>query len=458
MNQTPVRIFVLWHPEYADGLRIAQGVFDWFRTPDGHGIQVHYRSEADPRRNDGLPAPMPLDRAMVNLVVLLAESKMVRDRVWREWLTLLADKDTVDQECKRGGSTKKAGFVQIYPVALQSTAYKLPGPLRKLNFIAPHPGTGRGGEDAPADLDALLRSLRTQLTEALARILGHTLEEMHSPGRFLKGLFGALLGAFSSKLQQTADEPAKVKVFLSHAKRDGTPVAKALRDYVYQKTQLSAFFDENDIALGFKFAEVLERSVRTETVAMVSVNSDCYSSRPWCRREVQLFSHPKQSKQGVWERPPLLVVQSMNGGHVASAIPEYGNAPVLRWREGDEALCIDTLLREVIFRTYHSYVASHIKESLGASPDSNRIFVNWPPDPLGLDTVIRGWERHRLEIWNKEAKKAAEGKKRRPPRPKLRPLEVIYPGRGMSSIELEALTERYPQVRLLSYNEARPFP
>ena len=213
MNHTPIRIFVLWHPDYTDGQRIARGVFQWFRTPDGHGIQVHYRSAPDPRRNDGLPPAMPLDRAMVNLVVLLAESKMVRDRLWRDWLTTLADEAEGHPECLRGGSKKKPGFVQIYPVALQNTAYKLPGPLRKLNFIAPHPGRGRGDVDEPADFEALLSSLRTQLTEALARILGHTLEELHSPSRFLKGMFGALLAAFSSKLQQNADEPPKVKVF-----------------------------------------------------------------------------------------------------------------------------------------------------------------------------------------------------------------------------------------------------
>ena len=42
-------------------------------------------------------------------------------------------------------------------------------------------------------------------------------------------------------------------MFLSHAKRDGTGPARRLRDYIYSQTQLTAFFDENDIAYGSVF-------------------------------------------------------------------------------------------------------------------------------------------------------------------------------------------------------------
>jgi hypothetical protein len=50
-------------------------------------------------------------------------------------------------------------------------------------------------------------------------------------------------------------EPAKVAIFLSHAKADGRVQAQRLRDYIYSQTQMAAFYDENDIATGSVFAK-----------------------------------------------------------------------------------------------------------------------------------------------------------------------------------------------------------
>ncbi|MEI8345296.1 MAG: carbamoyltransferase HypF, partial [Candidatus Omnitrophota bacterium] len=47
---------------------------------------------------------------------------------------------------------------------------------------------------------------------------------------------------------------AKIKIFLSHAKSDGTTPARRIRDYIYSQTQLAAFYDENNIPLGSAFA------------------------------------------------------------------------------------------------------------------------------------------------------------------------------------------------------------
>ena len=428
MEKSPAKVFVLWHPEFEQGLKIAEKIFDWFRTSDGHGIPVYFRSKPDPRRKDSLPAEIPFERGAINLLIVLAEAKMVRDRLWREWLTSLAEQ-----------SSNSASV--LYPIALHRTAYKLPGSIRALNFISPSQKSGRGSELSEETIDVLLEGLRKSLTEAFARCLHH---------EFLSSNVQKFAEKIISFFSRATGEPPKIKVFISHAKRDGTNVAKKIRDYIYRDTQLSAFFDENDIALGYKFAEVLNRTLGSETAAMIVVNSDCYASRPWCRREIQVFSQPKQSKihTGVWEKPPILVVQSMKGGHVSTSIPDFGNAPMLQWRDGDEALCIDSLLREAIFRTYHTTLAGIIKKELQKQrTNQNRLFINWAPDPLSLETVIRDWEEQEV----KNAKK--NGSSRLKP---LRPLEIIYPGRGLSSIEIQALGNRFPRVTLRSFNEARP--
>ena len=90
---------------------------------------------------------------------------------------------------------------------------------------------------------------------------------------------------------QTRDGAAtKVKVFLCHAKIDGTEPARRIRDYIYSQTQVAAFYDENDIRFGSAFRRVLERDVQSEdAAALIAVRSARYASRPWCRRELSLF-------------------------------------------------------------------------------------------------------------------------------------------------------------------------
>ena len=159
-------------------------------------------------------------------------------------------------------------------------------------------------------------------------------------------------------------EPPKVRIFLSHAKADGAEEARGLRDYIYQQTQLSAFFDENDIALGGQFADVLDSTIRTGTAALIAVQSDVYAHRPWCRREIQLFREPRtlwnawhggpvrarrgpapvqetidgesarraemRKQAGIWVLDPLIVVEAMKGKSIGRSIPELGNAPAIR--------------------------------------------------------------------------------------------------------------------------------
>ena len=416
MVKEPATIYVLWHPQYAEGQTIATSIFQWFRTPEGHGIPVEYRCEADPGKDSGLPPDIEFSRDRLTIVVILAETQMAKDYRWRRWLGELAEE-------------AKARPAIIYPVALHKTAYKLPGPIRELNFISSLPGKGRGTESSDAPLQEILDGLRTKLTEALARALGNKFKS--STGRkILENIARAVLKA----------EPARIKIFVSHAKKDGTEVAKALRDYIYQETQLSAFFDENDIALGYRFADVLNDTLESDLAAMIVVNSDVYSSRPWCRREIEIFSKPRVSpiNDYVWEKQPVLIVEAMVGDELANGVPEFGNSPVKRWKDGQASLCIDTLLRESIFRSYHTGLANRVERSLKKKSPANRIFLNFKPDAISLMSTILQWEDS-----------MREKHKSKP----LRPLEVVYPGSSATSNEILVLDQRFPDVTLRNIRE-----
>ncbi len=442
METAPARIFVLWHPDFDLGKEIAQNIFRWFRTDEAHGIPVYYRSQAAPN-GTGLPLPIPSDSKCLTFVILLAEVKMVRDRLWRAWLTTLPDPNAAVSKAATNEKKARKYITNppiLLPVALHPTAYNLPGPIRQLNYISPLSGEGRNAKMIKAGLESILTPLRKDLMEVLARTVIEKFPEILKPS-FLKRIKDLFLSNFK--------EPLRTKIFISHAKRDGTDVAKKLRDYIYQETQLTAFFDQNDIALGYKFANVLEKALKSDSAAMLVVNGDHYAERPWCRREIQIFSRPHKSKRfpQVWEKPPVLIIQAMKGGLITSSVPEFANATVLRWREGDAGLCIDTLLREAIFRAYHSAFAGAILSKGDAKvAEGRRIYINWRPDPLSLrEVIIRATAAANAVEKNSKEKK---------PSP-VSIEEIVYPGRELSSVELCTFKDYFPELRLLSFNQIR---
>ncbi len=80
------------------------------------------------------------------------------------------------------------------------------------------------------------------------------------------------------------DETA-LKLFLSHAKSDSWAVnlAVKLKDFI-DNSSLRRFFDAHDIHPAHYFDEEIEGNLNEST--LISIHSDSYSSRYWCKKEV----------------------------------------------------------------------------------------------------------------------------------------------------------------------------
>ncbi len=401
MPASPATICVVWHPAASDVCqRLASEIFNWFRLPDGDGIPVRYRSESSPEEPGGPPPNLPDPAGGWQWVVVLAEDHMVADPVWRNWLTQLTHEP--NRQLRR-----------IFPVALTTNAYNLPGAVRQLNFLR----TADIPPDATtpkARADALTPRLLKDLTEAFCRVVAE---------------------AEDGSDIDTDDNPmagAKVKVFLSHAKADSVVEARLLRDYLYRETQLGAFFDENDIALGYDFGDVLERALHPgETAALIVLQSDAYASRPWCRREILAFRRPRPlvpgQSSGIWSMNPTLVVQTMQGPSLSRTIAEIGTAPCVRWDTGREATIVTTLLREVLLAAFHLGLARQVP------PAPGRVVINWRPDIPSL--------RRLQTLWPKSA-------------PDVTPLqEVVYPQHSVPRLELDALQSFFPEITFTALTE-----
>lgn len=410
-------VYVLWHPACTIGASLATAIYKWLRPGYGLGPEVMYRSSPAPGAPAGhLPLPLPFERRAhgptgsvmpsrrlvdSQVVIPLIDAHMVADPRWRYWLAELADAGK--------GSTRRPLFV---PVALDPTAYNIPPELAQLNFLRPA-GLPTA---APAQPDEATGDVSSQTERSL-----------------LKQLTEALYAHFMGDLGQASDPGAtKISVFLSHAKADGTTPARGLRDYIYSQTQLAAFYDENDIAFGALFAKTLDDKLESSrTAAMIVVRSAAYFERPWCRRELAMFRRPRKwlELNGVehWRLHPVMVVDALQPGIRTRNIPELGNAPMMRWDEGADGMdeqIVTSLLRDALLANYHAALG----RALPAAPGS--VVLNWLPDVVTL-----------LQI------------------PALRNLEqevqVYYPGRGLSGLELSLLENLFPLATFDSFDDVQ---
>mgnify|MGYP000001617445 FL=1 len=416
-------VYVLWHPAFPNGEALAQRIYRWVR-PKGLGPQVFYRSLPAPEAGPGgLPPPIPRDSragldtklvarypqsSMDNLqvVILLIDAHLIADPAWRQWIGGLA---ASAQACKR----------VILPVALDSTAYNVPPTMHALNFLRPAglPAPGLvGAQWESAQLETVARSLLKQLTETLCDLL-------------------LQFDDFRSGAAPLEARRSKVKIFLSHAKADGTEPARRIRDYIYSQTQIAAFFDENDIPFGALFDKVLDGNIAgsSRATALIVVRSARYVDRPWCRRELAEFRRPRQDlslekrKTQFWTINPVLVVDALADGAHTFCMPELGNAPCIRWSAAipmQEEQIVTTTLRDVQLAAHHQALGRRMPD------EEDCIVLNWLPDAASL-----------LHI------------------PDIRsnaPRRVFYPGRDLSGPELRNLTDFFPNVRFISFDRIAP--
>jgi hypothetical protein len=420
MQPIPIpEIYVLWHPQCPLGEKIARRILAWLRPGNGLGPEVFYRSLPAPEAPiAGLPPPLPGEPRAVagtesvkgrqrvsnlHIVLPLIDENMVADIAWRHWLEQLT-------------LTSTSGVRRtVIPIALDATAYNMPPCVRELNYLRPAglPLPSNEGTDE-AGFEGAILSLLKQVTEALCRVL-----LPRGTGRPLQ-----------SRPSVSTEPLPKVNVFLSHAKQDGTVPARRIRDYIYSQTQLAAFYDENDIAFGAVFSKIIQEDLDSpNTAALIAIRSARYASRPWCRREFSLFRRPRKENSSAgtaerWRIYPSLVVEAMEGRQLSSGVPEMGNSSMIRWSDDDhnlEELVVTTVIRDAMLASFHSAMGA----SIPSTP--NQIIINWLPDPttlLHIPSVREGGER-----------------------------DILYPGRGLSGLELDILSELFPCLTFRSFEE-----
>ena len=452
--RTPIHIYVLWHPQFAPGKDLAGDIYRWFRLDNIEGIPVFFRStNAKPglkSKPDAAAASHPPDiqaGADINYVIPLVDAHMVADPAWRQWLVELKHGKAPSKDKKDATKASTTSKQRLFPVAVDSYAFQVPVELRDLNFIR-HDIT----RQPTPDVDVLL----SVLTEVMCRDLryhlhGKEAKPKRAQPKETKAKDTKAAGdPGQSKEAETADAnglPSKIKIFLSHAKADGTDVVRRLKDHIQSQTQCETFFDETDIPSGHGFSKVLDEAIAAESAGMIVIHGSQYAERPWCRREIRTFQKPRRDtrpkKRGVqgFFVPPVVVVENLNGDRVSRSIPELGFAPSLRWSEGAERRVVNTLLREILLGFFHRLLIRNATEF--KSPGKNRILVNRSPDPLMVQRLI-------VELQHKHKNPNHPGADQVP---KALAGCLYYPGYGLSQVELAALKSAFDQVQFKTLSE-----
>lgn len=407
--QTPIHIYVLWHPRFTRGMELAARIYQWFRLDNIEGIPVFFRS-TNAKGSDRPPAIQHF--ATINYVIPLVDAHMASDPVWRQWLVDLKPQGSPVQARKDQAPQDKADPTpkqRLYPVAVDPFAFQVPAELRDLNFIR----HDMNQQPSP-EMDVLL----SVLTEVMCRDLRY---HLHG-GR-------------------DSEAPSKIKIFLSHAKADGTEVVRRLKEHIQSQTQCETFFDETDIPSGTSFSAVLDHAIASDSAGMIAIHGSQYAERPWCRREIRTFQTPRPDETDPHDTavaffvPPVVVVENLSGDRVSRSIPELGFAPALRWAPGSERRIVNTLLREILLGFFHRMLIRNALRSQKVPAPA--ILVNRSPDPLLAQRLIQaaGWSN-----WKPEAE--ASG----PSTPTPMNRSIYYPGYGLSQVELAALAEGFPHV------------
>ena len=203
-----------------------------------------------------------------------------------------------------------------------------------------------------------------------------------------------------------------VRLFLSHAKTDGVPIAEAVRAYLRSGTGLDEFFDAQDIREGDRWADVI-RGAAAENV-LLAIRTDAYAAREWCLTEV-LYAKAGGS--------PLVVLDALVDVE-PRAFPYLGNAPTVRWGGDASALSMERMLcvvlREALrFRHFPKRVSDLCR--VYELPEDDRVLAA-PPELL---TVLR-------------ARAAADdGHGHR----------IVYPDPPLGTEELRSSTSSHPSSR-----------
>lgn len=378
--KNPLNIYVLWHNEFTDGEKYANLIYSTFtRKIDeplsrGIGIPVYFRSVYS---ENNQPLLIELNKAQNNVIIALIDDNMVDCDNWATYLNDLNSKINI-----LGNSHI------LLPVAISRWAFNISSEISQNNFI---------------------RIYEEKYCERESKIL---INISHEICRLLYGISRVSEEDIKSGFN-LSDAP--VKLFLSHAKNDGVEITRKLRSHIKESMALDTFFDTNDIASGHRFYEEIRTQIR-QAVLLV-LQTDSYSTREWCRKEVLLAKEFQR---------PIIIMSNLKEGERRS-FPYMQNTPTIRYNDDpsqDEGVMFDTIILNTLLETlrfkYHELFMTYLIDLYDLNITHESVLSN-PPE---LSMFVK------LNLMDTKL--------------------IIYPDPPLGNCELELLNRIYPDFNIIT--------
>jgi hypothetical protein len=422
-QQSVLSLYVVYHPKCKLAEELAGKLYEWFRlgyqTGDTGSVSVPFWIRSELNTQGGLKPDIRFDDASLNIVILLASHEMVLDSTWRKALLELQAEvasrqpPTPDRDAAAApaANDQPTARVELLPTVLDDSFYNLTpiyenhNPLRLTDLTT----------------EQQVGVLRRGVLEMTARTL--------------------------QARQEKPGAASEMRVFLSHAKKDGKEIAEKLRDGIRQFGQLIPWYDANDLAISQGWAKTLNTAMDSTTAGMIAVVTDAYPTRPWCRKELQTArtpkEYPKESKQQVpgprvFALQPVVAVMEL-GGTWTRGLATLEGVPRVGWSETNPLQAIEGIVDRLVLEMMLHHVRRQTALNMAArAQDPHTLFLTWVPD---------GWTLAQL------AKLVSPS----PTTGTSPPLTLVYPGVELSPAEKDDLDIQLrlfgSQTRLLSFQE-----
>jgi len=381
--KSPFTIHVIWHPAFKEGKRFAENIYSTFcrdvNEPISRGIGIPTFFRFENVNGKAIPLNIELKEADRNAIVVLIDEAMFNDAEWCNYLKQLNEK------------TNKKN--RLYPISFTQYSYYLDeNGLSANQFIVVHDILD---VDKEIQYEARWNIIRSRL--------------LHDFSRQMLNMF-SVFEAF-----EDISTPPPIKLFISHAKKDGLKLASDFRDYITSSTKLKTFFDANDIADGYEFEMQIKNNIIEDNTALVVFHSDEYSDREWCRIEIITAKRYKA---------PIVVVYNIEHGEKRS-FPYMGNVPTIKWNNNQDAI-IDLALVQVLNNLFSKQKLSKYLELYGVRSSYYCIEITTPPELFNFIDI---------EKKKKETKKS---------------VLVIYPDPPLGLEELNLLNEFKNEIEFIT--------
>lgn len=164
-----------------------------------------------------------------------------------------------------------------------------------------------------------------------------------------------------------------LRLFISHAKIDGLPLAHALKYQIGQLGWLQNFYDVDDLPAGCDWQRELEHGVGSSLIVML--RTEAYDSRPWCQQEVFWADE--------YATPAVLVDARTGLNHPSSMLP-FDRIPTVRIPDGNLMRILYLALREGLRFLHFMRRVEQMKQS-GSFPSTVELRVfSFPPSMSAL--------------------------------------------------------------------------